>query len=317
MEIKFGKLPPIIDKRTIKLSSIIRKKLLPDLPVSYDIDDVLGVEDNFMYGNDTYGDCVKAARAHQTLRFEKYEQGIQPVITDKEVIDDYLEESGGYDIGLYLLQSLKDWRNKGWLIGGKVYTIHAFASVDWKNHDEVKHCIHLLNGINFGMLVYSKDIEQFEAGEGWHLTGNDGYLRGGHGVYGCKYRDSETIKLAGLLAEQAKLNGGKTWLPRPDIVGYTENGLWCMTWGVKQFMTWDFWDARVDEAYGIVDNRDAWLEHSPIDVVLLDSYLKEIAGDYVEPSNCKISKAIVWVLNKGWKFLRRKSRFPKPIVPMK
>ncbi len=49
-------------------------------------------------------------------------------------------------------------------------------------------------------------------------------------------------------------------------------------------MSWEFWDARVDEAYGIVDNRNAWMgASSPVDVQKLDGYLKEITANGEEP----------------------------------
>jgi len=287
-----GKLPAKIDKRTIRLSSILNweviKKQLPDLPSSYDVDEALGgIEDDFMFLNDTYGLCVKASRAHQTLRFEKYEQGKQIVITDDEVKNEYFRETGGADTGLYLLDSLKDWKNKGWMIGGKLYTIYAFASVNWRDYDEVKYCIHLLGGVNFGMLVYEQDIEQFDEGKPWELTGIDGSFLGGHGVYLFKY---------GVLT------------------GYNKNGVTCMTWGKKQFMTWDFWDRRVDEAYGIVDNRNDWLEDSPVDVEKLDAYLDEITGNGEEPSGCLFSIIIIKILNWLWRIFGAKTRFPAPIV---
>jgi len=234
-----------------------------------------------MYANDRYGDCVIAARAHQTLRFEKYEQGVQPEITDQEVIDAYFAETGGADSGLYLLNSLKVWRNKGFPIGGKDYTIYAFASVGWKDHEEVKHCIHLLGGVNFGMLVYKKDMEQFKNGDIWHLTETPGSLQGGHGVYLCAY-------------------------------AYDEDGITCMTWGKRQKMTWDFWDARVDEAYGIVDNRDDWLENSPVDVEKLDEYLDEITDDGEEYSDCPIANAYVSLGNFIAKLLKSKTRILRP-----
>lgn len=271
MDKKFGKLAPIIDNRTIPLSAILIEEKLPALPSSYDVDDAVnGIEDNFTFNNTVYGDCVIAARAHQTLRFEKFEQGTQVEITDQEVIDQYFEETGGEDSGLYLLSSLKDWRKNGWKVGNKIYTIYAFASVDWKNHDEVKHCIHLLGGVNFGMKVYAKDIEQFDAGQDWELTGNNGWYKGGHGVYSYAY-------------------------------GYDKQGLECMTWGVRQKMSWDFWDARIDEAYGIVDNRNDWLEYSPVDVEKLDGYLKEITKDGEQPEiscPCPIIRFIVKLFRK-------------------
>lgn len=288
MEIKLGKLPAIYDKRTIRLSSIIRKELLPPLPESYCIDKALGgIDDDRMFGNDRYGDCVIAARAHQTLRFEKFEQGEQIAIMDEEVIAQYLEESGGRDVGLFLLNSLKEWRKEGWVVGGKLYHIYAFASVNWKNHDEVKHCIHLLGGVNFGMMIYTRDIEQFNAGLGWELTGNDGWIQGGHGVYLYAY-------------------------------GYDSEGLTCMTWGKRQKMTWDFWDKRIDEAYAIVDSRNDWLENSPVDAEKLDSYLREVTGEYEEePSTCPFARGITKTLNVLSKRLGRESRFKSVIYRSK
>lgn len=271
-ELKLGKLPPRIDKRTIRLAAIIRKELLPPLPNSYDIDEALGgIEDSFTFNNTKYGDCVVAARAHQTLRFEKFEQGHQIEITDQEVIDQYFKESGGGDWGLILLESLKRWRKEGWPVGDQTYTIYAFASINWKNHTEVKHCIHLLNGVNFGMKVYQKDIDQFNAGEPWHLTGEDGDYLGGHGVY-------------------------------LHAFGYDSDGVLCMTWGKRQAMSWDFWDKRVDEAFGIVDNRNDWMaENSPVDVVKLDGQLKEItADDGEEKPGCLFWPIAIIKKGLGW-----------------
>ena len=260
MELKLGKLEPIIDSRTIKLSAILKAELLPQLPISYSVDEAVGgISDNFMFNNSVYGDCVIAARAHQTLRFERFEQGVQIPISDKEVTDEYFKESGGADHGLYLLNSLKEWRKDGWKVGNKVYTIYAFASVDWKNHDEVKHCIHLLGGVYFGMNVYQTDVDQFNIGKDWELTGNNGSFRGGHGVYGFAYEHNQ--------------------MTCPHCaVGWVDDGLICMTWGRRQKMSWAFWDTRVDEAFGIVDNKNTWQADSPVDIVKLDGYLQEITG---------------------------------------
>jgi len=282
MELKFGKLPPRIDKRTIPLSKILKVKLLPELPTSYNLHEVLNVDDDFMFANDKYGNCVKASRAHQTLVFEAFEQGKQIKITDQEVVDDYFKETGGPDSGLYLLDSLKDWRKDGWEVGGKVYTIYAFASVDWKNHDEVKHCIHLLGGVNFGMMVFQKDIDQFNAGEDWELTGFDSIFRSRHGVYLYAY--------------------GHNHHDCPHCaVGWDEDGIICMTWGRRQKMSWNFWDARVDEAYAIVDNEDKWLMNSPVDVVKLNKYLKEITGESEPENGCPVIRGIV----KAGKFIAK------------
>jgi len=252
MDLKLGKKPAVIDKRTIPLSKILKLKLLPELPSSYDLHQVYGVNDHFMFANNQYGDCVKAARAHQTLVFEAFEQGCQIPITDQEVVDEYLIETGGPDSGLVLLYSLKDWRNDGWLVGGKIYKIYAFASTN--GIEEFKHTVHLLGGPNFGVKIYESDMEQFHAGLKWHLTSNDGQLKGGHGLY---------------------------------APAYTLNSGFCMTWGKRQEFDFDWFLARSDESYAIVDNRNHWQGDSPVDVEALDAILEEITGETAdEPPGC-------------------------------
>ena len=62
------------------------------------------------------------------------------------------------------------------------------------------------------------------------------------------------------------------------MYAYDQEGVYCMTWGRRQKMTWDFWDSRVDEAYAIVDNKDYWVENSKVDIEALDAKLHEITG---------------------------------------
>ena len=285
--LKLGKLPAKVDARTIKLSQILKVKLLPDLPEQFSVDYSLGgIYDNRMFLNNKYGNCVIAMQAHHILRFEKFEQKKNITIADKEVEAEYFRQTGGLDSGLVELNSLKEWRKTGWVAGGNVHNIYAFASVEWQNHTEVKHCIHLLGGLDFGMKIYQRDEEQFKAGEIWTLETSNGDYLGGHAVYLFRYQ---------------------------DIVSVNNNGITCMTWGGWQFMTWDFWDDRVDEAYGIVDNRDNWLEDSPVDVEKLGGILKEITGDGEVKSDCPLAKMWVGFGNGLAWAARSKTRIPAPI----
>lgn len=298
MEYKLGKLAPIIDHRTIPLGAVLKAELLPELPLIYDNHEVHDIEDDFMYANDEHGCCVISSRGHHTLVFEGFEQGKQIEIADREIKDEYFEQTGGRDSGLILLTSIKDWRNDGWPIDGKNYTIYAFASVDWPDHDEVKHCIHLLGGVNLGMKIYQTDLDQFNAGEGWHLTDNNGSFKGRHGVYAFKYRD---------------MDNGEEWVEYPassKVVSYSQDGVWVMTWGKQQFMTWDFFDARIDEAYGIVDNCNKWMQDSsPVDIVKLDGYLREITEGNPAPSLCPFGNGVASALNMPQIILKRRGRF--------
>lgn len=260
MPIKLGKKAPRLDGRTIKFAAILRKEKLPAVPDTYDIDQVLGVVDKNTFNNLTYGDCVIAGRAHQTLRFEKFEQGQLIAITDQDVTQEYFKETGGADNGLVMLDSLNEWRQQGWQAAGKTYTIYAFASTDWKNHDEIKQCIYLLNGVYFGMLVPQYALDDFEAGKRlWDISPTgDQNIVGGHAVYTPAYL---------------------------NIVGYNEVGPVCVTWGDRVQMTWAFWDKYVDEAYAVIDSKDSWVDPAsdPLDMALLAQYLQDITGQAPQP----------------------------------
>ena len=247
---KLGKAPTRKDKRNFKLAALL--KVLPPAPESWDYD---LAHPKFqipmpMFGNDQYGDCVMAGRAHQTLRFESVEQQTIIGVTDGDVLREYWKEEGGkgpaFDKGLVVLDSLNLWRHKGWQAAKKKYTIYAFAQVDQKNHAEVQAAIFLLTGAGAGISLPKSAQTQITAGQPWDVTtgpGSEPGSWGGHYVY---------------------------------LVGYTPQGPVCVTWGQKQAMTWSFVDKYFDELYAIVDNRDKFLKTSPLDLNLLDSYLKQL-----------------------------------------
>lgn len=278
---KFGLLlPEVYDIRTIPLRSVLRLKELPPLPLSHDAhEEVGGLEDNRMFNNSKYGDCVIAAQAHQTLTFEKFEQGEVISITDQEVVDEYFRQTGGEDSGLYLAFAMKEWKNTGWTAAGRHHDIYAYASVDKPDLQQVKYSIYLLRGVFFGMQVFETDMEQFRNGEPWHLTGHSGNFLGGHGVYGFAYHDDALA----FSKEVPTLTQGQGMAKFPTMdktLTWSESGLTCITWGEEQFMTWDFWNARVNQVYAVVDNRNDWLgKDSPVDVNKLDGYLEEITGE--------------------------------------
>ena len=253
--IKFipGKGPPTIDTRSLRMTTIL-KVPFPTIPETFNVDAAYpNLVDTNMFLNNKYGDCVTASHAHQTFRFEYFEQGNQITITDNEVKAQYFKETGGSDTGLDMLASLSEWRKNGWVVGGKVYKIHAFATIDWKNHDEVKLGCMLFNGVHFGMQVPQSAINQTNKGSPWTLVANDGGNQGGHAVYKIKWQKVTTIN---------------------------EIGPVCVTWGIEQQMSWDFWDKYVDEAYIIIDERDSWLDPttSPLNIPLLEQYLAQIGN---------------------------------------
>jgi hypothetical protein len=240
---KLGKAAAKKDKRNLKFAALLRAA--PVLPDSYDFDTTHSGIPTPMFGNDTYGDCVIAGRAHQTLRFEDIEQGSVLMITDKDVLKEYFKETGGPDTGLIVLDSLKLWRKKGWKVGKSTYKIKAFAEVGFTNHEEVRQVIFADVGIGLGLQLPRSAQKQIQSGQPWTVTsGPDSQPGswGGHYVY---------------------------------VPGYTPSGPVCVTWGRKQQMTWDWLNKYCDESYAIFDAKDSF-KKAVIDKAKIGAFLKSL-----------------------------------------
>ena len=254
MNYQLGKLPARQDARTLKLADVLQIAL-PPVPDSFDNDAGRNIP-NPMFGNDVWGDCVIAGRAHMTRRFESVEQGACIPISDSEVLHEYWREQGAApssrkrfcktvedwpsqpNNGLVMLDSLKAWR-AGWPACGENYSIYAFAGVDWHNRDQVRAAIFLLGGLYVGIAlpISAQNQEVWDADDSPNGAPSSW---GGHCVY---------------------------------IPAYSPDGLECVTWGARKKMTWAFWDKYIEECYAVVDNRDSWLSNSPVDIEKLDAYL--------------------------------------------
>ena len=235
------------DKRNIKLMAIL--KTLPPYPPAFDVDSQYpALTDANMFKNDIYGDCVIAGRAHQTLRFEDFEQKSVIPISDVDVTNEYFKESGGADSGLDITNSLNAWR-QGWTAAGQNYSIYAYAQVNVQSQNEVMAAMYLLNGLYIGLLLpvsaQTQDVWDVVPGGAWNtLPGS----WGGHCVY---------------------------------LVAYDADGLTCMTWGKRQKMTWPFFRMCCNQAFAIVDNKDSWVVNDNLDMEALYTILAEITGEPV------------------------------------
>jgi len=220
---KLGKASAKRDKRNLRFATLVRKAALPK---SYDFDVAHPGISTPMFANDVYGDCVIAGRAHQTLRFERIEQGSVLMITDKNVLAEYLKETGGRDTGLVVLDSLKEWRQKGWKVGKRTYKISAFAELTVKQHQEIRQAIFADVGIGLGVQLPNSAKTQIQTGQPWDVT-------------------------TGPAAKPGSWGGHYVYVP-----GYTPAGPVCVTWGRKQQMTWRWLDKYCDEAYAIFDAKN-------------------------------------------------------------
>jgi hypothetical protein len=241
---KLGKAAAKRDQRNLKFAAILRAPVTP--PPEYDFDLNHPGIPTPMFGNNVHGDCVMAGRAHQTLRFEDIEQGSVISISEADVLKEYFKETGGADDGLVTLDSLKEWRSKGWKAGGRKYKIKAFAQINQANHSEVKGAVFTDLGVGLGLLLPTTAQGQVQAGKPWEVVSGPGSKPnswGGHYVY---------------------------------VPGYTKKGPVCVTWGRKQQMTWAFIDKYCDEAYLIIDAINTRKKKAAIDAGKLNAFLSSL-----------------------------------------
>jgi hypothetical protein len=166
---RLGRPYRLIDTRTFKLARLL-PKALPPITYPFDVDSqYLFMNDNNMYGNDVLGDCVIAARAHHTLRLEAFEQKSLLSIAVSDVTSEYFKETGGADSGLNMTTSLNEWRQSGWTVSGKTYTIYAYAAIDLQNKLEVEAALFLFNGIYAGVTLPISAQSQTGVGKIWDV----------------------------------------------------------------------------------------------------------------------------------------------------
>ncbi len=211
-ELKLGKKAAKLDKRTFAFRMILKDRF-PSPPPFYDVDSQFHFPvTNPMFANDQWGDCVIASRAHQTRRFEGYEQNLCLPITDSMVLKEYWKEGGANcirkkpDNGLVMLDSLNKWRKDGWKISTKSYHCYAFAAVHPADTYECMTAIYLLNGLNIGLSLPISAQNQ----DVWDVATGPGSVKGSWGGH-CVY-----------------------------IKSYDHNTLTCVTWGGLKKMTWGF-----------------------------------------------------------------------------
>jgi hypothetical protein len=181
---KFGKLPAVKDDRVPLFRSMLRATV--QVPAKYNFDLVHPGCRPHMYLNDTYGDCVMAARAEHQIRLNLLRLGKVTTIKDSEVKREYFKETGGEDSGLDVNASLTAWI-KGWKAGGKKVDIAGFSSVNMKSIDEIRQTIYLCGGMPIGVALPDDAMADFEHGRTWSNTKLPPNPDSGHCIYLLAY----------------------------------------------------------------------------------------------------------------------------------
>jgi len=244
---KLGKLKTVRDARTLRFRDVLRALLAT--PRQYDFDLAHRGIPIPVFANDRYHNSVMAARAHQTLRFELLEADKNSNISDQDVMQTYFAETGGGDVGLDPLMSLKAWCKKGWTAAGIHSFIRAFAEIDPRMHEQIRQAIYMELGVGMALELPLSAQAQVQAGRPWDVvTGGDST---GPGSWGGHY---------------------------VPLCGYTVTGPVCVTWGRKQQMTWAFVDRYCDAVYAILGIKNNVKSAAVLDFQKLDKLLREASS---------------------------------------
>jgi hypothetical protein len=245
---KLGKLPPIIDPRTLQLKKYL-KLALPAPPPTWNWSGgitqfgmCLNGPNNFgpPIPSDGLGDCTLAAVTHACTVWRKaagYGEIILPdwlTLRYYSVFDGYVYGNESTDGGGYCIQVLNDWRNYGYgyrprkaaYRGKRKHgsdQLLAYAQLDVMNQVEVMQGIYRFGGVYIGLdLPLTAQSQQVWTVVGDGKTGPSAPGSwGGHCVFCIAYDQPQ---------------------------GY----IWCITWGQLIAMTVQFWNTYVDEAYALV-----------------------------------------------------------------
>jgi len=244
MSYRFGKHPPKVDYRTLRLRDYTANLAAPPAAVNtlarvYDKLQTSNPATLFpMDGNDTIGDCTIAALAHAVTTYRGV-LGTKDIMTQKAVVKLYYHLTGGVDSGLNELDVLNYWKQHS-VARDKIL---AFASIDPKNHTHIQQAIQIFGGVYLGFQVQANCVQEFDNHQPWTpgtLT-NDG-----HAVF---------------------------------AVAYDQTGVTVLTWGNTQQGTWAWWDECVDEAYAILPPEAKNANFAPgFNIAQLEADLSDVTG---------------------------------------
>lgn len=225
---KFGRLPRAYNPAIPHYSSLrMRLGALPPPPVSMDW--TVGLSPDWgVMGNDVHGDCTAAAGGHAMQLWSGRAQGKEVTVSDDDVLSFYSGSTGwnpadpSTDRGGVEQDVLSYWLNTGFPMPDGIRSkLLAYIEVDPRNHDDVKRVIQDCGGIYIGTNVPAYLVDG-PMPMLWNVnpSGDQGSA-GGHAVWCSKYDANK--------------------------VGF-------VSWGSGAYaMTWDFWDAQVEECYALVD----------------------------------------------------------------
>jgi hypothetical protein len=217
---KLGKQRPQIDSRTLQFGAYLERGLAPP-PATVDYSKKVAKWP--MMGNDKYGDCTCAAAGHMIEEWTA-NTGEANILPDDTILKVYKHFAGNNpDAGANMLEVLKYWRKTG--VGGD--KIKAFTQLEPKNDIQLRDAVSI-----FGSAYIGVALPDFA------VPPNTDFLTIPWVVPG-----------KGPIGNAAPNSNNGHCIP---AVGYDERSIYVVTWGALKTMSWQFYNAYMDEAFAVL-----------------------------------------------------------------
>lgn len=240
---KCGKLPAVRPYGLRDLSAYTTKRL-PAPPAAVDYYSKVDPALWGMLGNDSLGDCAMAGWVHLMRAWNSEVGTTDPVPEVGATVAQYFALTGGQDSGLVLHNVLQAAASPG-LFGG-TSKIDAYVPVALNTVD-LCAAVAFFGALYIGIAMPASAQEQFAAGQPW-IVDPRSPIEGGHCVI---------------------------------VVGYDHRGVWIITWGALQLVTWPWLATYLDEAWVIVPQQFDEAKHGPfadLDLASLKADMPRLAA---------------------------------------
>ena len=176
-----------------------------------------------MMGNDSYGDCTCAAAGHMIEEWTA-NTGTEKTLADTQILAAYNHfAKGNADAGANMLDVLNYWRKTG--IGGDKIT--AFVQLEPKNDNEARDAINIFGNCYIGVALPN-----------FAVTPGSNFLA-----------TPWVLPPQGAVGNAAPNANNGHCIP---AVAYDTRNLYVVTWGAIKSMSWQFYDAYMDEAFAVL-----------------------------------------------------------------
>jgi hypothetical protein len=242
-----GKTPARPDAIKLKLKKYLNLSVLPTPPEEFGHEDLIPIWDTL--GNDSYGDCVWAGAAHETMLWNK-EAGVDISFDDGAVLSDYAAVTGfdpndpSTDNGTDMQQAAS-YRKKTGVIdaAGSRHLIGAYLEIQKGNLEEHLAAAYIFSAVGLGIEFPHSAMDQFNNGQPWVPVDGDP-IDGGH------------------------------YVP----ITARRSGLWLVcTWGALQQVSDDFFTKYNDESVVYLSN-EALVGNKTIDGFDLEQLQADLAA---------------------------------------